>query len=392
MKKNKPLNQRIAILLTWAFFLILLGIATVEWLEYNNWRKNQRQISYFATYTLQKEQLVRRLRKENDQYHIYLLNSILEGNKADQINIQEDLQKSAFSVDQLYSQYQSMPKDNIETQFFQKLLVNKKEYTEKAQEIELQLRKETDHEAIVNDLKSLNEVFANFQGSMVNLSEYVADKDNKNGNQIVRGMKESAASSWNERLLLFGLLIILGFLIALTIRRLQKSLQMLSESERKYRTLIERTTEIIETANQEGKLISVNDTFCKKLEYNYEEIPNLHVLDTIAPESRHLYIPSPKKEQYGEILTGVKKTLLSKTGRKIDVEGNILLNFKEDNFEGFMAFYNDITEKKKIEQDLVLSEIRYKSLFDLNPLPTLLLEKDSMKIKQVNRASMDKFG
>ena len=54
--------------------------------------------------------------------------------------------------------------------------------------------------------------------------------------------------------------------------------------------------------------------------------------------------------------------------------------------------YTDITARKKSEEQLLLSESRYRRLFEANPMPSWIYSPQDLCIQDVNQAAMDYFG
>jgi PAS domain S-box-containing protein len=58
----------------------------------------------------------------------------------------------------------------------------------------------------------------------------------------------------------------------------------------------------------------------------------------------------------------------------------------------FCAFIEDISERKRVEEQVLASEKRYRALFESNPLPILLYEPDTLRILAVNPAAVRHYG
>jgi len=56
------------------------------------------------------------------------------------------------------------------------------------------------------------------------------------------------------------------------------------------------------------------------------------------------------------------------------------------------GFNLDITREKEIELKLIESEQRYRNLFETNPLPMFVLEKDSLTFLDANMAALNQYG
>lgn len=58
----------------------------------------------------------------------------------------------------------------------------------------------------------------------------------------------------------------------------------------------------------------------------------------------------------------------------------------------FIAVKEDITEWKKLRNELIASEERYRDMFKSNPLPMWIYDMDTLAFVEVNQAAVDKYG
>lgn len=129
------------------------------------------------------------------------------------------------------------------------------------------------------------------------------------------------------------------------------------ESEGKYRDLVENAPEMIHEISPEGKFINVNKTELNKLGYSLEEMRNMTLEDIVPGESR------------GEVRRHIKRIMetgsseletvfLTKSGKEINVEihGTGLYNNKTRECICTRAFVRDITERKRMEEQVRRSE------------------------------------
>jgi PAS domain S-box-containing protein len=97
----------------------------------------------------------------------------------------------------------------------------------------------------------------------------------------------------------------------------------------------------------EGKILDVNDSYCKLTGYSREELLAMSITDVEAVElsgetARH--IERVKKKGYDRFETRHR----NKNSQIIDVE--VSVNFIEDEGGRFFVFIRDITERKRVEQ------------------------------------------
>ncbi|MDN3513317.1 MAG: PAS domain S-box protein [Candidatus Brocadia sp.] len=129
------------------------------------------------------------------------------------------------------------------------------------------------------------------------------------------------------------------------------------ESEKKYRDLVENAPEMIHEIRLEGNFINVNKTELNKLGYSIEEMGKMTLEDIVPPEQRERikrHIKLIKETGSSELET----VFLTKSGKEINVEinGTSLYNAKTGECVCVRAFVRDITERKKMEEQVRRSE------------------------------------
>ena len=129
------------------------------------------------------------------------------------------------------------------------------------------------------------------------------------------------------------------------------------ESEKKYRDLVENAPEMIHEISPERKFINVNKTELNKLGYSLEEMRQM-MLEDIVPNDHREEI---KRHFKRIIVTGsseLETVFLTKSGKEINVEinGTALYNNKTGECICAGAFVRDITERKKMEEQVRRSE------------------------------------
>jgi len=126
----------------------------------------------------------------------------------------------------------------------------------------------------------------------------------------------------------------------------------LRESEEKYRTLLETTSEGCWLLNHELKTIEVNNALCKMLGYRQDEMIGKTPFDFVDDENRKIFI-----EQTSKIPDTTHRsyeiTLKKKNGQDLHTYFNATtLRDKSGAVQGSFAFVTDITERKRTEEEL----------------------------------------
>ncbi|MBM4146127.1 MAG: PAS domain S-box protein [Nitrospira sp.] len=198
--------------------------------------------------------------------------------------------------------------------------------------------------------------------------------------------------TWDEEDI--TLLRIVGEIItnALMHKQAEKSLQKTKE---KYLDLFENANDMIFTSDLNGNFTSVNKTACTILGYNREEMIGKNIRDILTPESfKTAYEFLQKAVMLKSDLTELQPWALEvvrKAGYKLSVEVKTRLIWENDQIIGVHGIARDVTDRKRIEENLRESERRYKELANL--LPQIVFEIDNNgKFTFVNRNAFDFYG
>lgn len=128
----------------------------------------------------------------------------------------------------------------------------------------------------------------------------------------------------------------------------------LSQSEEKYRTLIEQATDGIFVADTNGKFIVTNPAACNISQYSKVELSDLTIFDIVDKEDfkQHPFHFEELKEGKNVI---TERLIRNKYGDPVQVEVNA--RFLSDG--RLLVFIRDITEKKKTEEEIVKANARF---------------------------------
>jgi PAS domain S-box-containing protein len=139
-------------------------------------------------------------------------------------------------------------------------------------------------------------------------------------------------------------------------KRVEDSLR---RSEERYRALTELSSEAIYVADREGRYILVNRRACELLGYTQAQLLSLRVTDVIVPREHE------RLERVREQLLAGKTdvsdwTFVRENGSEVSVE--VSTRILPDG--RWKALARDLTERKRAENQLRLSEERYRLTFD----------------------------
>ncbi len=151
-------------------------------------------------------------------------------------------------------------------------------------------------------------------------------------------------------------------------RLVEERTAALRESEIKYRNILETTSEGCWILSPELKTIEVNESLCKMLGYNRDEMLGKTPFEFVDNENRKIFI-----EQTSKISTTSHRsyeiTLKKKNGEDLHTYFNATtIRDKSGEALGSFAFITDMTEKKRSEEAFRESEERYRMIFNNAPL------------------------
>lgn len=171
----------------------------------------------------------------------------------------------------------------------------------------------------------------------------------------------------------------------------QKAEKLLAASEVQYRRLFESAKDGILILDAEsGKIVDVNPFLIQLLGYSKEEFLEKEIWEIgffkniVANKDKFMELQQKKYVRYENL------PLETSDGRKINVEfiSNV---YSVNSRDVIQCNIRDITERKKIELELLSSESRYRSFFE-NSMDSILLTSPDGKIFSANPAACKLFG
>ncbi|MFW5799751.1 MAG: PAS domain S-box protein, partial [Spirochaetota bacterium] len=138
----------------------------------------------------------------------------------------------------------------------------------------------------------------------------------------------------------------------------KKAENALKESEEKYRTLFETSTDAIFIENIDGEILDCNYSACSLYGYTKEEMVKLNAYD-LTPKRFHERLRNVVTKELKENKLNIEMRGKKKDGTEFPVEVNISVN----NIMGervIIVYVRDITERKKATDEL----IRQKTMLD----------------------------
>lgn len=161
--------------------------------------------------------------------------------------------------------------------------------------------------------------------------------------------------------------------------------QLLQESEERYRGIVDNINDGIITLDLHGNFTYVNSIAAKRSGRSVKKMLTLNIYDLIMPEK----LESAKNRFY-KIISGKPQppfelAYLSAEGKKIYIEVNARPIFENNKISSIHAVTRDITDRKKIEDQLKESEEKYRSIFNSSDVAIILTDMNGI-VTDVNPA------
>jgi PAS domain S-box-containing protein len=145
--------------------------------------------------------------------------------------------------------------------------------------------------------------------------------------------------------------------------------QKLSESEERYRQLVENAHDIIYGTDIDGHFTFVNPVAAKVMGYSENELIGKNFIDLIHPDW-HQDADRFYRSQFSEKIlnTYYEFPAISKEGAEIWIGQNVQLVMEGEQILGFQAVARDITKRKTAEQELRESEDKLQRIISVAPI------------------------
>ncbi|HOS38367.1 MAG TPA: PAS domain S-box protein [Spirochaetota bacterium] len=153
--------------------------------------------------------------------------------------------------------------------------------------------------------------------------------------------------------------------IAVDTTGIRTAIARLAESEEKYRKLVEYANDIIYQCNYRGDFLEMNQFGLRNLDYTLEELRKKNYTDLIPAEfrDREYAFYSEQLRSKSEVPTYRELPLVRKDGTVLWVAQHVSL-VTEKGVLSFYGFARDITEFKRVQQELAESELMFRTMIE----------------------------
>jgi len=143
----------------------------------------------------------------------------------------------------------------------------------------------------------------------------------------------------------------------------KKAENEIRESEKKYRSLMESLNEAVMFVDNDDRIKFVNKRFTELLGYHADEIIGKIAHETLLDQKDYEVLKKVNNERTKGLSSQYELEFIKKDGSKIEflISGAPLFD-KHGNIVGSIGTMTDISERKKIEQALIESEEKFRSI------------------------------
>ncbi|HWO39603.1 MAG TPA: response regulator, partial [Candidatus Acidoferrum sp.] len=204
----------------------------------------------------------------------------------------------------------------------------------------------------------------------------------------------SDLGSMNDRLRSYALIVLavllvsllVALVVGLVINRFMGSLYSKLETGNRFMDL---SVDLFCVAGFDGFFKNLNPSFEKTLGFTTKELMVKPYLEFIHPDDRAATVVEKDDLKEGKVTFAFENRYLCKDGSYKWLLWNAVSVPEQ---EAIYAVARDITERKGAEELLRESDERHRKLFDNNPHPTWVFDRETLRFLAVNAAAVRKYG
>jgi PAS domain S-box-containing protein len=164
--------------------------------------------------------------------------------------------------------------------------------------------------------------------------------------------------------------------------------ELYSMKKKVLRYLIENSPTYIFINDSEGQYIYSNETFLEDTGYTENELKNANSFDLIHPDDQDIILDSLSSVMHGATVKDIEYRFLFKDGNYRNFSTNVSPIFNaEREIIAILSATNDVTYRKRIENELQEQEKRFRLLFERSVNPIFWIDTETGIIQNCNTSA-----
>lgn len=195
--------------------------------------------------------------------------------------------------------------------------------------------------------------------------------------------------TYASAVLFTGLGIVLSWSIIKGIRRTESALV---ESEGRYRGIYECVSEVIYTIGCDGNFLSISPSGQQMTGWPIGEWNGKPFVMVVHPDDQARAMEVFQKALAGQSTPSFEVRIRKSSGQYFDVEHSLVPLTSGGTVTALLGIARDISERKRMELELRMSEAKFAALFSLTPQPMALTRLADGTMLDVSRSYAEYFG
>ncbi len=166
---------------------------------------------------------------------------------------------------------------------------------------------------------------------------------------------------------------------------------MARDTTKLFPPILNSINDLVQSVDTHGRFVFVNKKWQKVLGYTLLEAQQMTFNNVIHRDQLAKCQTEFVKLQEGNGAQNIETVFVSKSGRKITVEGNISLIKDEQGAQFTLGVFRDVSERKKIEDELKTNIEKYRQIFTNSPEAIVLIDTKG-NIREINNRIYDWLG
>ncbi len=165
----------------------------------------------------------------------------------------------------------------------------------------------------------------------------------------------------------------------------------LRHSQDRLQVFLDTASDLIQSLDESGNYLYVNQAWCRTLGYSSEEALTLNMMQVVQKESQEHCLKMFQNLMATQAPQKIEVAFLTRQGKQVLVEGSVNVNFDAKGRRITNGFFRDITERKLAEAALRESEATYRALFENSNDGIFLLTPTGQELR-ANQRAIDMLG